>query len=126
MMHPKENPQISLNFMRIFIVSGGTTFNLSHGYSYDNDDYFSGDYEIGNLVINGNNNVIDGRNGDYCFRFAPSDDHCSLIINDLTFVNFPCSPLEFEDGDFTLNNVNFTNCTTTSENSLILTERVLI
>lgn len=70
-----------------------------------------GIFGIDDLVINGNNNVIDGKNSIFLFSFYPEvESRCSLVINDLTFVNFNSSPLKFEKGVFTLNNVNITNC----------------
>lgn len=103
----------SANFTQFHedIINSGGTFNLSHGYAYENDDVESGVFGIDDLVINGNNNVIDGRGSDFLFSFYPEvGSRCSLVINDLTFVNFNSSPLKFEKGVFTLNNVNITNC----------------
>ena len=125
----------SANFTQFHddLINSGSTFNLNRSYVYENDDVLSGEFEINNLVINGNNNIIDGANSDFIFIFSPKVDegagdddflkaHCNIVINDLTFVNFNDSIFKFERGDFTLNNVNFTNCHG-MDDSLITTEK---
>ncbi len=107
------------------IINCEGTFNLSHSYTYENDAFESGIFEIDSLVINGNNHVIDGANSEFSFNFLPKTDpedtYSKLAVNDLTFLNFHYNPLNLEGGDFTLNNVNFTNCSA-ERGSLILSE----
>ena len=121
------------------LINSEGEFNLSHGYTYEEGDLQeNGIFRIENLVINGNGNVIDGNASNFCFRFYPKPNAngfgeegadlgkkiCNLTINDLTFTNFNNAPLQFSGYQINLNNVNFTNCSSSSNPVIILTHEV--
>ena len=103
-------------------------FNLNHSYTHDElDEQENAIFYIDNLVINGNNYILDGNGSDFCFKFYSKIDYdiddesgsegikaivFNITINDLTFVNFNDSPFHSTGGNIILNNVTFTNCTT--------------
>ena len=85
------------------------TFNIENDYKYsesDNHTFIS--INKTNLVINGNNHVIDESNKAGGFEFLK--ESLNIIINDLTFINCNDYIIVNEDGgNISLNNVNFTN-----------------
>ena len=106
------------------LINSEGEFNLSHGYTYDEGDTpDAGILYVDKLVINGNGNVIDGGSSNFTFRFYKKTKPDGLdgdgdnigktyniTINNLTFTNFNINPLLFAINETTLNNVNFTNC----------------
>ena len=87
--------------------SGGE-FNLTHSYKHDeSDEENTAVFYMENLVINGNNNIIDSCGSNFNFKFS---SEANITINDLTFTNFNKSLFVISDSKLTFNNVNFTNC----------------
>ena len=82
------------------------SFNIESNYKYDESDVeMQLKINQSNIVINGNNHIIDGSNKAQGFIFAC--ENSNITINDLTFIN--CNQSIFISGKLTLNNVNFTN-----------------
>ena len=104
------------------LISSEGEFNLSHGYTYDEGDkQEAGIFNIDSIVINGNNNVIDGAGSNFYFKFSIkkngfgenegiAGNKIHITFNDLTFTNFNNAPMQFGGGEMTFNNVTFTNC----------------
>ena len=85
----------------------GDSFNIKSNYKYNESNHWQQlKFNQTNLVINGNNHVIDGSNKAYGFNFT--NDTANITINDLTFINCDQSII-LSTGNLFLNNVNFTN-----------------
>lgn len=83
-------------------------FDVKNDYKYgqsDNESTFN--FLHNNLVINGNNHVIDCSNKPLTFNFPNTS--VNVTINDLTFVNCNMSVSLDVKSKLKLNNVNFTN-----------------
>ena len=84
----------------------GLRFDIKSNYKYDeNDSKMLLEINQSNLVINGNNHIIDGSNKARGFNFI--SEISNITINNLTFIN--CNQSIVISGKLTLNNVNFTN-----------------
>ena len=82
------------------------TFNIESNYVYDESSNKTLTFNQTNLVINGNNHIIDGSNNAGGFVFT--NNKVNVTINDLTFIN--CNKVVWlYSGNLTLNNVNFTS-----------------
>ena len=82
------------------------TFEIKNNYVYgESDNNKKLEFNRSNLVINGNNHVIDGFKSARGFVFK--NIKVNVTINDLTFTN--CNlVIVIDSGNLTLNNVNFT------------------
>jgi hypothetical protein len=97
----------SYDNLRDDIMNSSGTFDMQDDYKYDESDNSTFlEFNADNLVINGNNNVIDGAGIAGGFKFT--NDVGTVTINDLTFMNCNKSAITAA-GKLILNNVNFTN-----------------
>ena len=82
------------------------TFEIKNNYVYgESDNNKKLEFNRSNLVINGNNHVIDGFKSARGFVFK--NIKVNVTINDLTFTNCNLA-IVIDSGNLTLNNVNFT------------------
>ena len=82
------------------------TFEIKNNYVYgESDNNKKLEFDRSNLVINGNNHVIDGFKSARGFVFK--NIKVNVTINDLTFTNCNLA-IVIDSGNLTLNNVNFT------------------
>lgn len=91
------------------ILEGNDTLELTNNYKYgesDNKTQFLF-CETNDLLINGNNHVIDCSNNPVNFTFINAAG--DITINDVTFVDCNLSVSTDVAGKLHLNNVNFTN-----------------
>ena len=103
------------------------TFNLKRDYIYStSDNYSSSNIYTENLIINGNNHVIDGININYGLRFYMSEGKnlikSNITINNLTFKNFMSAALTFDMFNVTLNNVSIINCSSDAVGSISMSK----
>ena len=81
------------------------TFEIKNNYVYgESDNNKKLEFNRSNLVINGNNHVIDGFKSARGFVFK--NIKVNVTINDLTFTNCNLG-IVIDSGNLTLNNVNF-------------------
>lgn len=94
------------------------TFEIKSNYVHgESDNKKQLEFNQSNLIINGNNHVIDGFKNAKGFVFK--NNKVNITINDLTFTNCDLA-IVIDSGNVTLNNVNFTcNLNSGSSNGIV-------
>ncbi len=104
-----DNDDSSFSSLYSMINSGSDEINLTTDYAFnaETDGDLSQGMEIQdkNLVINGNNHIIDAKNQDAIFAIFGGN----ITFNDLTLTNAKNTAI-FLNGILTTNNVSFINC----------------